>query len=118
MKKYILLFALVFAMAGITNAQTTEKTATETKVTALKKAESPQKTASAEKEVTAKVAKSAATCKGKSKSCCKKGDVKASASSEKACCSNMAEAKEGKACCDKKSKKMKAEAKKEAIKKG
>jgi Na+-transporting methylmalonyl-CoA/oxaloacetate decarboxylase gamma subunit len=117
MKKYILLFVLVFAMAGITNAQTTEAKSTDTKVTAIEKADATQKTASAEKVVTATVAKSA-TCKDMSKGCCKKGNGQASASTEKACCANMAEAKEGKACCDKKSKQMKAETKKEASKKG
>jgi hypothetical protein len=117
MKKYILLFALVFAMAGISNAQTTETKSTDAKVEATQKAESPQKATSAEKEVTAKVAK-ASSCKEMSKGCCKKGGEKASAGSEKACCSNMAEAKEGKACCDKKAEKMKAESKKEATKKG
>jgi len=120
MKKYILLFALVFAMAGITNAQTTEAKPTETKATVTKKVEPTQKATSAEKEVTSKVAK-APTCKEMSKSCCKdkKGNAQASTGSgaeKKACCNNMAEAKEGKACCDKMAEKMKSDKKKTAKK--
>ncbi len=117
MKKYILLFALVFAMAGMANAQTTDTKSTATKVEATQKVESAQKATSADKVVTEKVAKTG-SCKEMSSGCCKKGGEKASAGTEKACCSNMAEAKEGKACCEKKAEKMKAETKTEATKKG
>jgi hypothetical protein len=119
MKKYILLFALVFAMTGIANAQTTEAKSTITKAETTQKVESLQKVTPADKAVTTKVAKTSGCKEMSSKSCCKKGKGEASASNEKACCADMAEAKEGKACCDKKAEKMKAEAKKkEVTKKG
>ncbi|MGB6036374.1 MAG: hypothetical protein WBG42_08895, partial [Cryomorphaceae bacterium] len=79
--------------------------------------ESLQKVSPADKAVTTKVAKTSSCKEMSSKSCCKKGKGEASASTEKACCAGMAEAKDGKACCDKKAEKMKAEAQKEATKK-
>jgi len=120
MKKYIVLIALLFAMTGVATAQTTtSRSADATKVETTQKVESVEKVPSADKKVSTKVTKVSSCKEMSSKSCCKKGKSKASAQAEKACCADMAQAKNGKACCDKKAEKMKAEAKKkEAIKKG
>lgn len=120
MKKYILLFTLAFAIAGVSNAQTTNSKGEITKVEAVKKAEVSEKVAASDKKVISKVAK-APTCKEMSKSCCKNKKGNAQASTEngtekKACCANMAETKDGKACCDKMADKMKADKKKAAKK--
>ncbi|HKL40624.1 MAG TPA: hypothetical protein VJ894_08095 [Cryomorphaceae bacterium] len=120
MKKYILLFTLAFAIAGVSNAQTTNSKGEITKVETVKKAEVSQKAAASDKKVISKVAK-APTCKEMSKSCCKdkKGNAQASTENgaeKKACCSKMADAKEGKACCDKMTDKMKADKEKTAKK--